>query len=177
MWRKQQWLWALIIATGLLGGWPRPTGACSYVFLPSTFQERVAATAAIFEGIVTQIDAAGENGVTWAVVTFRVQKTWKGPQQAEVVVWTNASGRGCGYPFSKRGTYLVYAAHRQNQFFVSSCGWTRPWGEALDDVLALNLTYNEPMIFLFFSSLLVLVKIVLYLAHAKRARDPARKNM
>jgi hypothetical protein len=74
----------------------------------------------IFSGRVTKVERVNEqkllSGLTYEqIVTFRVQNTWKGTLQSQVVVRGGPSiGRdcgvgGCGYTFKHGRSYLVFA--------------------------------------------------------------------
>jgi hypothetical protein len=60
------------------------------------------------------------------IVTFKVDRWWKGGDKAEVTAFTHKDGATCGYRFEKGKKYLVYARMDKNkQLHVSLCSRTR----------------------------------------------------
>jgi hypothetical protein len=75
---------------------------------------------AVFRGRVTKV------GFNWfgrraAPVTFEVERSWKGLDSNQVVVYT---GPVEGYSFEPGETYIVYASRDNGTFYTSNCSAT-----------------------------------------------------
>ncbi|NIP95619.1 MAG: hypothetical protein GWO24_20110 [Akkermansiaceae bacterium] len=71
-------------------------------------------------------------------VRIEVKDVYKGDLGPEVLVVTDASGAGCGYPFRAGVDYLVYGGGTAERIFTSHCGRTAPLAAAGGDLLALK---------------------------------------
>src|SRR5687767_13999140 len=60
---------------------------------------------AIFSGTVIDVSSDWSNG--W-IVTFSVDRTWRGPHFRTLIVATDDAGVGCGVRFREGETWLVY---------------------------------------------------------------------
>ena len=74
------------------------------------------------------------------VITFRVDRAWKGVEARTVRVVTGWGGGDCGYPFETGQRYLVYASGgvRGEALVASSCSRTAALSGAGDDLRALG---------------------------------------
>jgi hypothetical protein len=80
------------------------------------------------------------------VVKILVKQWWKGDAPTEIYLLTgstkNADGTSshssCGYTFHKGGTYLIFAAGKENEYRTSDCLRTRKLTEAKDDLKILG---------------------------------------
>ena len=130
---------------------PDCASACSCATLPSTPQETLSDSKAVFTGEVVEFDKPPPEttmiegtmmtvlggGGPEATVTLRVSEVWKGPRQQTTEITTEAdSSVGCGYPFEEGREYLVYAAKGNPS--VSLCSETKPLSEANADLQALG---------------------------------------
>lgn len=59
------------------------------------------------------------------IVTFKVERWWKGGDKAEVTAFTHKDGATCGYRFEKGKKYLVYARMDKDKIHVSLRSRTR----------------------------------------------------
>jgi hypothetical protein len=76
------------------------------------------------------------------LVTFKVERVWKGVTTSEIVVvtswWRDSSFGGCGIQFSEGRSYLIAAEPAQRPFTaICSDGWRRTRNEA-DFIAALG---------------------------------------
>lgn len=69
------------------------------------FEQEFNSSKAVFVGEVVEIDKSKPD----AIVTFKVEKKWKGSKNETVVVRTNNQGKACEYIFKQGEKYLVYA--------------------------------------------------------------------
>lgn len=77
-------------------------------------------------------------------VTFRVRETFRGIDGGTVVVQTGIGGGDCGYAFSVRQSYLVYAHRYKDQLSVGICSRTRPLADAAEDLTYLRGAARQP---------------------------------
>jgi len=80
--------------------------------------------AAVFYGEVTEITRESEG----VIVKIKVEKSWKGELQGEVIVRTLADSAMCGYTFEKNMKYMVYADDNDGHFGVNLCSRTSQRG-------------------------------------------------
>jgi hypothetical protein len=117
---------------------------CAREWTPLEAWER---SAAVFSGKVTAIRDYGEKKVR---VTFEVDRSWKGPAEHEMSVYTARDdaygflkyGISCGVDFAEGQDYLVYAhTEKLSPLQVDKCLRTRPLGDAAADIQALGPAY------------------------------------
>lgn len=140
-----------LLSLALVALLPDCASACSCATLPSTPQETLSSSEAVFSGEVVAFDKPPPftttiEGTTMTViggggpkatVTLRVSEVWKGPRQQTIEITTEAdSGVGCGYPFEEGREYLVYAAGKD--LSVHLCSETKPLPGAAADLEALG---------------------------------------
>lgn len=118
----------------------QPALACSCAPAPGP-QEALNQAAAVFTGTVVSIQPS-ENPLGY-LVTFRVERTWKGTQCREVTVFTGQGDFDCGYPFQSGQSYLVYADRSKGQLATNICSRTKPTAEAGEDLTALGTPDKE----------------------------------
>src|SRR5688572_3695678 len=58
-------------------------------------------------------------------VTFRVERSFRGPTADELVVQTGTGGGDCGYSFRRGQKYLVFASAWNGGLNVNVCGRTQ----------------------------------------------------
>ncbi|WP_078411290.1 hypothetical protein [Priestia abyssalis] len=107
----------------IIGSFPSITSACSCAELPSV-EEEFERSKAVFSGKVVDIkERRSLNGYTSKSVLFGVTNTWKGVEQSQIIITTGQGGGDCGYNFTKREEYLVYAnestMYGQNHLYQS----------------------------------------------------------
>lgn len=78
-------------------------------------------------------------GAPYVIITFRVERRWKGPATEQIEVLTAFHSAACGTSFSRHEPYLVFA-HRNAQHLLvtTSCDFNRPQTEAKGDIRALG---------------------------------------
>lgn len=116
------------------------TGFCD-CFPPGTVAETRDAAAAVFSGTVVRTHRAmflrprGKR-----VITFRVDRAWKGVDSRTVRVVTGWGGGDCGYPFETGQRYLVYASSeaRGEALWANICSRTAALSAAGEDLRALG---------------------------------------
>jgi hypothetical protein len=121
----------LILLAAILMGL---ANACSCL-PPGPPEEEMAKSDAVFSGRVASIvkDSFGY------VVTFEVERAWKGVEAETLKVRTARDSAACGYAFSEREKYLVYAYRDDDgSFGTGICGRTALLSEAGADLEALG---------------------------------------
>ncbi len=155
---KKDFRCILIVIAVLLSLLTTNAFACSCIEirnLTQVFNE----TDAIFLGSVIQSEVLGNpeefdtNGLKTLVyrggrkATFRVVKSWKGPQEEIIAVVTGEGGGDCGFDFIVGHSYLVYAHNINGELSTGICSRTRDvsynrWIDASDDWKFLNQINN-----------------------------------
>lgn len=69
------------------------------------FRHEFESSKAVFAGEVIAVDDSQPG----AVITFKVERMWKGLRAARIEVRTDNRGKACGYRFRQGERYLVYA--------------------------------------------------------------------
>jgi hypothetical protein len=95
---------------------------------------------AVFSGTVTDISPSGEYQKT---VTFDVDKTWKGINNATIIVSTSADGASCGNSYEVGQAWLVYAYGKGN-LSTNLCSRTTPITRAQEDLKVLGTGQVAP---------------------------------
>ncbi|GMK37019.1 hypothetical protein PCCS19_00720 [Paenibacillus sp. CCS19] len=117
--------------------------ACSCASYPDIGYE-LDSRSAVFAGEVSTIDTVsrGDGLVSSAdpvMVTFEVNKVWKGTVEKETVVRTVRDEASCGYTFSLGSSYLVFADKEEGVVRTGLCTGTQPLNDAvvqqLDDLV------------------------------------------
>lgn len=72
------------------------------------------------------------------LVTLRVERTFEGPESAQLVVVTSDNTAACGYPFEQGERYLVYATRYEGAFHTGLCTRTARLAEAQADLAAFD---------------------------------------
>lgn len=113
---------ALRVLTAVLAfaALPRtPVWACSCITVPA--QTYLARSAAAFTGEARLVQPQG-GGVV--VVTFRVDRVYKGSIQQEVSVFTGAGVDNCGIAFTQKRAYTVFASTKAGALVTGLCDGT-----------------------------------------------------
>ena len=141
----------VLLTLALVALLPDCASACSCGMVPSTPQETLSNSKAVFSGEVVEFDKPPPATTTIegtmmtilggvgseATVTLEVSEVWKGPRQQTATVTTEAnSSVGCGYPFEEGQKYLVYDSGESPS--VSLCSETKPLSRATADLEALG---------------------------------------
>ncbi len=105
-----------------------PTLACECRWR-NEFWREFESSKAVFVGEVIEVDKSQPD----AVVTFKVEKMWKGVKVVRIEVRTDNRGKACGYVFSQGERYLVYA-YDDGVLRTSICTRTSGVRMATDDL-------------------------------------------
>jgi hypothetical protein len=128
-----------------------PVGACSCIAsgppCEATWQ-----AAAVFAGEVISIqevvvdrpEIRPEFKEQVRRVTFRVTEPFRGIDAATVIVQTGMGGGDCGYDFSVRQAYLVYAHRYKDRLSAGICSRTRSLAAAAEDLAYLRGPARQP---------------------------------
>lgn len=120
--------------------------ACTCVG-PSTARGALGVSSAVFAGTVVRMDSLPRSlgpelpGLPEPnlAVTFRVDDWWKGAVRRSAVVRTNDDAGACGYSFTLRSEYLVYAvSDSTGRLHTSICTRTASRVDAVADIAALG---------------------------------------
>lgn len=108
--------------------------ACSCV-LPQSLESELEKASAVFSGrvvavrlepaVAPELDLGDGVALERAIVTFEVDRRWKGAPGAEMVVQTLHTCCACGLRFELAESYLVVAFGADEVPHVSSCSSTR----------------------------------------------------
>ena len=120
----------LILLIALVAGL---ANACSCI-PPGTPLEEMEKSDAVFSGKVVTI-GQDANGY---VVTFEVERAWKGVSAPTVRVRTAMDSAACGFPFVRGEKYLVYAYDSEGSLSAGLCSRTATLADAAEDVKALG---------------------------------------
>jgi len=95
---------------------------------------------AIFSGVVTKIvNARHGNYTNRFVITFRIDKSWKGITKRKIKIFTGLGGGDCGYPFKIGKRYLVYAYDEgDNELGTNICAKTTRLTKTTEDLKILD---------------------------------------
>ncbi len=116
-----------------------PPGCTCANFNPNVREEvarEFREAAAVFEGEVKSMETHKDSAASFErrVVTLRVLRIYKGPDQKMFVVGTGLSDEDCGYDFKLGKKYLVYAfANPSGRLTTTICERTRPLWRAVAD--------------------------------------------
>ncbi|WP_102029070.1 hypothetical protein [Salirhabdus sp. Marseille-P4669] len=117
--------------------------ACSCV-PPGAPVEEMKESSAVFLGKVTEIANKDRGSLTFppdieqVAVQFEVEKSWKGLNQKEVVVYTASNSASCGFEFEVGREYLVYASEGEGNLQTSYCTRTAQLEMADEDIAELG---------------------------------------
>jgi hypothetical protein len=109
--------------------------ACSCVG-PGTPTHELGRATAVFAGKVVNIvrDPSGFG----LIVTFHVDRQWKGVHDHMVTVKTGPHSAACGFGFRAHHEYLVYAHDYQGHLHTSLCTRTKALAQATEDLRELG---------------------------------------
>jgi hypothetical protein len=116
--------------------------ACSCAELPSVEGE-LERSEGVFAGKVIEIkENKTLNGVMTKSVLFKVENTWKGISQSQVIISTGIGGGDCGYEFEEGKEYLVYSSNSKvysgNNLSTTICRRTNDLAFAQEDLVVLG---------------------------------------
>ena len=128
---------ALLILTSVVLS-PQSVHACSCA-TPKTAPDELKESDAVFSGEVRDVSSrGGENSSGMNVVTFSVDRIWKGNVTKTQKIYTAASSASCGYNFSKGELYLVYTTQSNgSELHTGLCSRTANL-DATDDIETLG---------------------------------------
>lgn len=118
--------------------------ACSCIPPPPPL-EALEQADAVFSGTVISIVSDGSQMSRNDIVSFQVEKVWKGVTSRTVQLTTASTGAACGYGFREGTAYLVYA-HGTPDLSVNSCSRTKLLVNAQEDLFALNSSTFPPLL-------------------------------
>ncbi|MCR2822955.1 hypothetical protein [Lederbergia panacisoli] len=112
--------------------------ACSCIPV-GTVQEEVDRSTDVFSGKVVEIVDSNKNkknqsSADLLEVKFEVDKSWKGSNQSELIVYTERDSASCGFEFSLNEEYIVYANEVDGQLRVNLCSRTAQLTAATEDL-------------------------------------------
>jgi hypothetical protein len=59
-------------------------------------------------------------------LTFRVERHWKGVNDAEVVIWTDSAPDSCAIEYPLNRPLMIFAFRRNGRLETHMCDWTMP---------------------------------------------------
>lgn len=98
---------------------------------------------AVFAGKVIDMDEKRSDDSLFSsanslLVTFDVDKVWKGPQTNTITIQTSVSSASCGFYFEDDQSYIVYANQQVDTLDVSLCSRTGLLSSAIEDLQELG---------------------------------------
>jgi hypothetical protein len=118
--------------------------ACSCA-APATTQQALGQAAAVFAGRVRSIEMVGAGEFQHLQVEFVVERVWKGQVGAVLQLATARDTGGCGFPFERGVSYLVYASAASGGLSSSLCSRTAPLEAAGTDLAELGEGTAPPL--------------------------------
>lgn len=102
-------------------------------------------SAAVFSGRVIAVNRRpSPEGLPEVEVVVAVNKVWKGFEQGEMTVITNANSAACGFGFDRGGSYLIYANRDDKGRLVTGlCTRTARLSSAAADIKELDQAGTE----------------------------------
>ena len=102
----------VVLVLIMLGLWqvgtPRDAYACSCAMPPEP-RDALERASTVFSGMVVDVkEEIASGGLTRRAVTFDVMSSWKGANQAQMVVRTGMNDADCGFNFEVGKPYIVY---------------------------------------------------------------------
>jgi MYXO-CTERM domain-containing protein len=113
----------------------RSAEACSCV-APSPVEVSLEESHAVFVGKVEKISKVGDASMATLAVELSVERHFKGPTDARIIVSTSAFSASCGYRFEEGERYLVYS--RTDQLRVGLCSRTKKADGASGEITRLD---------------------------------------
>ncbi len=109
--------------------------ACSCAPPPPP-KQALAGSTAVFSGKCISVEIKEQR----KIVTFEVDRVWKGEVGKTVTITTAAHGATCGYAFTTKGdaTYLVYCYGKPDALSTNICTRTRSLAAGADDIKELG---------------------------------------
>ncbi|MGF9975374.1 hypothetical protein [Viridibacillus arvi] len=110
---------------------------------PDPPKEALKGSSAVFSGkVIDTVDRNKNNEIQSSAdpiaILFDVDKSWKGVDQTQAIIYTERSSASCGYGFSLNEKYLVYAYEENGELRVNACSRTVPLSGAKEDIQALG---------------------------------------
>ena len=124
--RRRVALAAAGLLLGLAAIWAVPTPAYACSCAQTSDEGHVSRADVIFTGRIED-DRSDQQT---RILTFVVERIYKGSIGTRQVISTSASGASCGLEIGGEGTFLVFANHadQPGQLEANLCGGTRPGG-------------------------------------------------
>lgn len=121
---------------------PSTSFACSCMQPPSP-EEELKRKTAVFSGKVIEIvDTESKSLLQSSAdpirVVFEVDRTWKGIDQTQAIVYTARDSASCGFNFSLNEEYIVYAYGEVGSLKTGICDRTNSIDNAAEDLEALG---------------------------------------
>lgn len=121
---------------------PSTSFACSCMQPPPP-EEELKRKTAVFSGKVIEIDDTKSNSFLQSSadpirVVFEVNRTWKGVNQTQAIVYTARDSASCGFNFTLNEEYIVYAYGEDSSLRTGICDRTNSIDQAADDLEALG---------------------------------------
>lgn len=109
--------------------------ACDCI-VPNSPKRELETSTAVFSGKCISVEIKEQQ----KIVTFEVDRVWKGDVGRKVVVTTGMGGGDCGYRFTTKGdgTYLVYCYGKPQTLGTNICTRTRSLAEGAQDIKELG---------------------------------------
>ena len=117
--------------------------ACSCM-IPESANDSLQTSAAVFSGKAVKIEKRHSDDLAFSsmdpvLVTFDVDRVWKGENESSITIQTRQSSASCGYSFEEDSNYLVYAQRNGEMLDVSLCSRTSLVSSAAEDISELGI--------------------------------------
>ena len=117
--------------------------ACSCM-IPESPNDSLQTSDAVFSGKAVKIEEKHSDDLAFSsmdpvLVTFDVDRVWKGENESSITIQTRQSSASCGYSFEEDRHYLVYAQRNGEMLDVSLCSRTSLVSSAAEDISELGI--------------------------------------
>ncbi|HIW33427.1 MAG TPA: hypothetical protein IAA29_11635 [Candidatus Paenibacillus intestinavium] len=119
----------VLLLSGVVVGEHKSAYACSCSMSSGSFEEELASSDYVFDGVVTNMVGESSTTETYSSAypvewTFQVNGSWKGEVTEAMTIYSAASSNSCGYEFNKGTRYAVFAKNIDDTIEVSYCSKT-----------------------------------------------------
>jgi hypothetical protein len=138
--KLSKWILAFVLIFSAISSFPLVSHACSCVNNPDP-KTAMNNAEAVFVGKVLKVkQERKQKGIIGAIEyrdvnLFQVEKTWKGIEQSQIMIYDNGHDESCGYVFEEGKTYIIYAyKSKDGELYTSYCSRTAELSHANADL-------------------------------------------
>lgn len=138
--KSAKWILAFALICSAISFFPLVSHACSCVNNPVPITAMDNAEA-VFVGKVLKVkQERKQKGIIGAIEyrdvnLFEVEKTWKGIEQSQIMIYDNGHDESCGFVFEEGKSYIIYAyKSKDGDLYTSYCSRTAELSNANADL-------------------------------------------